>query len=47
MLVVTCHLVAAAKTTEEVEEEMPAAPEVISEAKESEGEEKEASEGKK
>ncbi len=47
MLVVTCHLVAAAKTTEEVEEEMPAAPEVISEAKEGEGEEKEASEGKK
>ena len=46
-LVVTCHLVAAAKTTEEVEEEMPAAPEVISEAKEAEGEEKEASEGKK
>jgi len=47
MLVVTCHLVAAAKTTEEVEEEMPAAPEVISEAKEAEGEEKEASEDKK
>ena len=33
-LMVTCHLVAAAKTTEEVEEEMPAAPEVIGEAKE-------------
>lgn len=32
-LVVTCHLVAAAKTTEEVEEEMPAAPEVIGEPK--------------
>jgi len=47
MLVVTCHLVAAAKTTEQVEEEMPAAPEVISEAKEAEGEEKEASEDKK
>ena len=46
-LVVTCHLVAAAKTTEEVEEEMPVAPEVISEAKEAEGEEKESSEGKK
>ena len=46
-LVVTCHLVAAAKTTEQVEEEMPAAPEVISEAKEAEGEEKETSEGKK
>jgi len=47
MLVVTCHLVAAAKTTEQVEEEMPIAPEVISEAKEAEGEEKETSEGKK
>ena len=35
-LMVTCHLVAAAKTTEEVEEEMPAAPEVIGEAKEEE-----------
>jgi len=46
-LVVTCHLVAAAKTTEQVEEEMPVAPEVISEAKEAEEEEKEASEGKK
>ncbi|KPL22037.1 MAG: hypothetical protein AMJ75_08830 [Phycisphaerae bacterium SM1_79] len=33
-LVVTCHLVAAAKTTEQVEEEMPAAPEVIGEPKE-------------
>lgn len=33
-LLVTCHLVAAAKTTEEVEEEMPAAPEVIGEVKE-------------
>lgn len=37
-LLVTCHLVAAAKTTEEVEEEAPAAPEVIGEAKEEEGE---------
>ncbi|MFZ2148118.1 MAG: 50S ribosomal protein L25 [Sedimentisphaerales bacterium] len=46
-LVVTCHLVATAKTTEQVEEEMPVAPEVISEAKEPEEEEKEASEGKK
>jgi len=36
MLVVTCHLVTAAKTTEQVEEEIPAAPEVISEAKEPE-----------
>lgn len=34
MLLVTCHLVAAAKTTEEVEEEMPATPEVIGEPKE-------------
>lgn len=41
-LVVTCHLVTAAKTTEEVEEEMPAAPEVISEAKKPEEEEKES-----
>ena len=46
-LVVTCHLVAAAKTTEQVEEEMPVAPEVISEAKEAEEGEKEASEDKK
>jgi large subunit ribosomal protein L25 len=35
-LIVTCHLVAAAKTTEQVEEEMPAVPEVISEGKEPE-----------
>ncbi|MFC1603956.1 50S ribosomal protein L25 [Planctomycetota bacterium] len=34
MLLVTCHLVAAAKSTEDVEEEMPAAPEVIGETKE-------------
>lgn len=33
-LLVTCHLVAAAKSTEDVEEEMPAAPEVIGETKE-------------
>ncbi|MEJ2648439.1 MAG: 50S ribosomal protein L25 [Sedimentisphaerales bacterium] len=38
LLMVSCHLVATAKTTEEVEEEMPAGPEVI-------GEEKEAEEG--
>jgi large subunit ribosomal protein L25 len=38
-LLVTCHLVAAAKTTEEVEEEMPMAPEVITEAKKPEDEE--------
>jgi large subunit ribosomal protein L25 len=33
-LLVTCHLVAAAKTTEQVEEEMPVTPEVIGEPKE-------------
>jgi len=33
-LLVTCHLVAAAKTAEEVEEETPIGPEVIGEAKE-------------
>ena len=33
-IVVTCHLVAAAKTTEEIEEEAPTAPEVIGEKKE-------------
>jgi large subunit ribosomal protein L25 len=38
-IVVTCHLVAAAKTTEEMEEEVPTAPEVIGEKKdEGEGE---------
>ena len=37
-LVLTCHLVAAAKSTEELEAEMPAAPEVITE-KAAEGEE--------
>jgi len=35
-LLVTCHMVAAAKTTEELEEEVPAAPEVIGEIKEPE-----------
>ncbi len=35
-LLVTCHLVAAAKSTEELEEEMPVAPEVIGEAREEE-----------
>jgi large subunit ribosomal protein L25 len=38
MLLVTCHLLAAAKTTEELEEEEPIAPEVITEAKEPEQE---------
>ncbi len=37
-LIITCSLVAAAKTTEELEEEVPVAPEVIGEAKEAEGE---------
>jgi len=37
-LLVTCHLVAAAKSTEELEEEVPTAPEVIGEEKESEEE---------
>jgi large subunit ribosomal protein L25 len=45
-LLVTCHLVAAAKTTEELEEEVPAAPEVIGEAKESESEAEESPEEK-
>jgi large subunit ribosomal protein L25 len=35
-LMITCSLVAAAKTTEELEEEVPVAPEVIGEAKEAE-----------
>ncbi|MBN1818024.1 MAG: 50S ribosomal protein L25 [Sedimentisphaerales bacterium] len=35
-LVLLCHMVAAAKTTEELEAEMPAAPEVIGEVKEEE-----------
>jgi len=37
-LLVTCSLVAAAKSTEELEEEVPAAPEVIGEVKEAEEE---------
>ena len=36
ILMVTCHLVAAAKTTDELEMEEPSAPEVIGETKESE-----------
>lgn len=40
-LVAACHIVAAAKTTEEIEAEMPAAPEVITEAKAKEEEEEE------
>jgi large subunit ribosomal protein L25 len=38
MLMITCSLVAAAKTTEQLEEEVPTAPEVIGEAKEAEEE---------
>jgi hypothetical protein len=36
MLIVSCHVVVAAKTTEEIEMAMPAAPEVIGEVKEPE-----------
>ena len=46
-LLVTCHLVAAAKTTEQVEEEIPTAPEVITEAKTPEEEGNAAPEDKK
>jgi large subunit ribosomal protein L25 len=46
-LLVTCHLVAAAKTTEQVEEEVPTAPEVITEAKAPEEEGDTAPEDKK
>ncbi len=42
LLLVTCHLVAEVKTTEELEAEMPVAPEVITEVKEEEEEGKEA-----
>ena len=41
LLILTCSLVAAAKSTEELEEEAPAAPEVIGEVKEEETEESE------
>jgi large subunit ribosomal protein L25 len=44
-LLVTCSLVAAAKSTEEMEEEVPAAPEVIGEVKE--GEEESAEEAQR
>ena len=46
-LLVTCSLVAAAKSTEELEEEAPAAPEVITEAKAAEGEQSSETEGEK
>lgn len=45
-LLVTCSLVAAAKSTEELEEEVPIAPEVIGEAKEAEEERSEEEAGK-
>ena len=38
LLIATCHVVAEVKTTEEVEEETPTAPEVIREAKQAEEE---------
>ena len=38
LLLVTCNLVSAAKTTEQVEEEMPTTPEVIGESEEAEEE---------
>ncbi|MCK4958496.1 MAG: 50S ribosomal protein L25 [Planctomycetes bacterium] len=41
-LVLTCHLVAAAKSTEEMEEEMPSAPEVITEKAPEEGTEEQS-----
>ena len=47
IVLVTCSLVAAAKSTEEIEEEMPAAPEVITEAKEEKEAEEESSEESK
>ena len=46
MLLVTCGLVAVAKSTEELEEEEPTAPEVIGEVKEAEEEPSEEEEGK-
>jgi len=45
-LLVTCSLVAVAKSTEELEEEEPTAPEVIGEVKEAEEEPSEEKEGK-
>jgi large subunit ribosomal protein L25 len=38
-IIVTCHVVAAAKSTEQMEEEEPTVPEVITEKKQAEGEE--------
>jgi len=44
-LLAACHLVAAAKTTEELEQEAPAAPEVITEAKPEEQKDSQADTG--
>jgi large subunit ribosomal protein L25 len=46
LLVVTCHLVAEVKTTEELEAELPTAPEVITAAKEEPEEGEAAAEAK-
>jgi large subunit ribosomal protein L25 len=46
LLLATCHLVAEAKTTEEIEAEMPVAPEVITAAKEEPEEGEAAAESK-
>jgi large subunit ribosomal protein L25 len=46
MLLATCHVVAEVKTTEELEAEMPVAPEVITAAKEEPAEGAEAAEAK-
>jgi large subunit ribosomal protein L25 len=46
LLVATCHIVAEVKTTEELEAEMPAAPEVITAAKEEPEEGEAAAESK-
>jgi large subunit ribosomal protein L25 len=46
LLLATCHLVAEVKTTEELEAEMPVAPEVITEVKKEEEEEAPAGEQK-
>jgi large subunit ribosomal protein L25 len=47
MLVVSCRIVAAAKTTEELEAEVPVAPEVITEVKKTEEEGEESTEKEK
>jgi len=44
MLMITCSLVAAAKSTEELEEEAPVAPEVIGEAEKAQEQEEATSE---